>query len=196
MAVDVLFELLQSALWGDELRTKTITKTGTELDEVLAVAEQQTVVPLVLQAMERAQVELSREGRRRMLIYTQKSVKHNRKLNQEIGALMTLLQQHGIDYVVVKGQVLASYYAHPVLRQGGDIDFYCDTKNFSKAHDIIRQEWDVEEHESDPGFHEHFSRHGIDFEMHYSLVHLHNRQKDAYWASSTSWVSMVLLPVS
>ena len=139
------------------------------------------MTPLVLQAMEQAQVELSKEGRRRMLIYTQKAVKHNRKLNQELGALVTLFQQHDIDYVVVKGQVLAACYAHPVLRQGGDIDFYCDPENFSKAHDIIRQEWEVEEHHSDPGFHEHFSRHGIDFEMHYSLVHLHNKRKDACW---------------
>ena len=47
MVRDVLFGLLRTALW-DELRTKTITKhfvtkTGTELDEVLALAEQQTV---------------------------------------------------------------------------------------------------------------------------------------------------------
>ena len=191
MTVDVLFEFLKDALWKDELRTKTITITKTKgaanfqfsifNSQLIKLAEQQTVTPLVLQALERAQIELSRESRRRMLIYTQKSVKHNRKLNQEIGALVTLFRQHDIDYVVVKGQVLASYYAHPVLRQGGDIDFYCDTENFSRAHDIIRQEWEVEEHHSDPGFHEHFSRHGIDFEMHYSLVHLHNRQKDAYW---------------
>lgn len=181
----MLFDFLRAALW-DELRTKTITKhfvtkTGTELDEVLALAEQQTVVPLVLQSMERAQVELSREGRRRMLIYTQKTVKHNRKLNQELEALASLFQKHDIKYVVVKGQVLASYYAHPVLRQGGDIDFYCDQENFKKAHDIIRQEWEIEEHHSDPGFHESFDCNGVDFEMHYSLAHFYDKKKDAYW---------------
>ena len=179
MEDSVLFELLREALWSQN--SKLQNSKPINYSQLIDLAEKQTVVPLVLQAMERAQVELSKEGRRRMLIYTQKSVKHNRKLNQEIGALVTLLQQHGIDYVVVKGQVLASYYAHPVLRQGGDIDFYCDTINFSKAHDIIRQEWEVEEHHSDPGFHEHFSHHGIDFEMHYALVHLHNKRKDGYW---------------
>ena len=197
--MELLFDLLRLALW-DELRTKTITKhfvtkTGIDWDEVLAMAEKQTVVPLVLQALEQEQVELSREGRRRMLIYTQKTVKHNRKLNGEIAALVELFRKHNVDYVVVKGQVLASYYAHPVLRQGGDIDFYCDTENFSRAHDIIRQEWEVEEHESDPGFHEHFSRHGIDFEMHYALAHFYNKERDAYWEQLLRETPTVLVDV-
>ena len=184
MAKEVLFDFLRAALWDVDVNGNgnvNGNNRNAQWDEVLAVAEQQTVTPLVLQALERAQVELSREGRRRMLIYTQKSVKHNRKLNQEIGALVTLFRQHDIDYVVVKGQVLASYYAHPVLRQGGDIDFYCDTENFKKAHDIIRQEWEIEEHHSDPGFHESFDCNGVDFEMHYSLAHFYDKKKDAYW---------------
>ena len=111
MVRDVLFGLLRAALWDVDVNGNgnvNGNNRNAQWDEVLAMAEQQTVTPLVLQALERAQIELSREGRRRMLIYTQKSVKHNRKLNQEIGALVTLFQQHGIDYVVVKGQVLRS----------------------------------------------------------------------------------------
>ena len=107
MEANVLFEVLKEALWGDELRTKTkelrtktkcfATKTKGAANfqfsifnsQLIKLAEQQTVTPLVLQVLERKQVELPKEERRQMLIYTQKSVKHNRKLNQEIGALVT-----------------------------------------------------------------------------------------------------------
>ena len=58
--MELLFDLLRLALW-DELRTKTITKhfvtkTGIDWDEVLTMAEKQTVVPLVLQALEQEQL--------------------------------------------------------------------------------------------------------------------------------------------
>ena len=198
MEANVLFEVLKEALWGDELRTKTkelrtktkcfATKTKGAANfqfsifnsQLIKLAEQQTVTPLVLQVLERKQVELPKEERRRMLIYTQKSVKHNRKLNQEIGALVTLFQQHGIDYVVVKGQVLAVCYAHPVLRQGGDIDFYCDGQTFGKAWQLLKAKWGVKVHDEKVETYE-FYRDDVLLEMHQRLLHFYNQRKDAYW---------------
>ena len=199
MEANVLFEVLKEALWGGNvngnvnvnvndnenhepliINPEPLTLNHEPTKDVLAVAEQQTVTPLVLQALERAQVELSRESRRRMLIYTQKSVKHNRKLNQEIGALVTLFQQHGIDYVVVKGQVLAVCYAHPVLRQGGDIDFYCDGQTFGKAWQLLKAKWGVKVHDEKVETYE-FYRDDVLLEMHQRLLHFYNQRKDAYW---------------
>ena len=183
MVRDVLFGLLRMALWDVDVNGNgnvNGNNRNAQWDEVLAVAEQQTVTPLVLQVLERKQVELPKEERRRMLIYTQKSVKHNRKLNQEIGALVTLFQQHGIDYVVVKGQVLAVCYAHPVLRQGGDIDFYCDGQTFGKAWQLLKAKWGVKVHDEKVETYE-FYRDDVLLEMHQRLLHFYNQRKDAYW---------------
>ena len=173
-----MFEVLKEALWSQNLKFQNSTPIN--YSQLIKLAEKQTVTPLVLQVLERKQVELPKEERRRMLIYTQKSVKHNRKLNQEIGALVTLFQQHGIDYVVVKGQVLAVCYAHPVLRQGGDIDFYCDGQTFGKAWQLLKAKWGVKVHDEKVETYE-FYRDDVLLEMHQRLLHFYNQRKDAYW---------------
>lgn len=178
MEANVLFEVLKEALWSQNLKFQNSTPIN--YSQLIKLAEKQTVTPLVLQVLERKQVELPKEERRRMLIYTQKSVKHNRKLNQEIGALVTLFQQHGIDYVVVKGQVLAVCYAHPVLRQGGDIDFYCDGQTFGKAWQLLKAKWGVKVHDEKVETYE-FYRDDVLLEMHQRLLHFYNQRKDAYW---------------
>lgn len=178
MEANVLFEVLKEALWSQNLKFQNSTPIN--YSQLIKLAEKQTVTPLVLQVLERKQVELPKEERRQMLIYTQKSVKHNRKLNQEIGALVTLFQQHGIDYVVVKGQVLAVCYAHPVLRQGGDIDFYCDGQTFGKAWQLLKAKWGVKVHDEKVETYE-FYRDDVLLEMHQRLLHFYNQRKDAYW---------------
>ena len=174
----MLFEVLKEALWSQNLKFQNSPPIN--YSQLIKLAEKQTVTPLVLQVLERKQVDLPKEERRQMLIYTQKSVKHNRKLNQEIGALVTLFQQHGIDYVVVKGQVLAVCYAHPVLRQGGDIDFYCDGQTFGKAWQLLKAKWGVKVHDEKVETYE-FYRDDVLLEMHQRLLHFYNQRKDAYW---------------
>ena len=177
MKMNNLFTLLRSALWNTAIQEELDVQ---ELESVLQEAEKQTVAPLVFEAMERAKVTLPRKVVLRQMVLRQQAVQQNRKMDGEAVALARLLQEHDVDYVVVKGQVVATCYPHPELRQAGDIDFFCDKENYDKAVETITKAWGIDFKEKTV-FHEGFDHQGVSLEMHHTLVHFYNTQKDAYW---------------
>ena len=176
--MNILCEILRAALWSTPIETSFDTPS---LVEILQEAEKQTVAPLVFEAMERAKVTLPRKVVLRQMMLRQQAVQQNRKQTGEAVALATLLQEHDVEYVVVKGQVVATCYPHPELRQAGDIDFFCDKENYDKAVEAITKAWDIDFKEKTV-FHEGFDHQGVSLEMHHTLVHFYSTQKDAYWA--------------
>ena len=148
---------------------------------ILKEAEKQTVTALVLDAMDKCGVKLPTEVVFDYFAYSAQVEQDNRQLNTAVRTLGRLLTKNGVDYVIVKGQVVGSLYPNPLLRQSGDVDFYCDNANFDKAKGVINQEWGIVFDDKDTDKHLHFDHNGVTFEMHFSLTSLYNKRKNRYW---------------
>ena len=127
----------------------------------------------------------------------------NHVVNQEVEKLARLLDDNGIKYAVVKGQVVARYYSknenvlreapehllerkNPNLnlgeyRQSGDIDFYVPQEDVERAQKLICREWGVEMERDDSPYHYHFEHGGVTYEMHFRLFQWYQEKREKRW---------------
>lgn len=174
-----LLSILRFALWG---KTETVPQTIASLSvSVLMEAKKQTVAVLAFEAMDKYGVKLPTEVVLNYYSYSAQVEHDNLKLNVAAKALGRLLSKNNINYAIVKGQVVGSLYPNPLLRQPGDIDFYCDNKNFEKAKEVLQKSWGVVLDPKGSDHHVHFDYKRVTFEMHFSLTSFYNKQKNEYW---------------
>lgn len=173
------FVFLRNALWNVVEDASVISVTIAR--QILVVAENQTVTALVMDAMNKCGVKLPAEVVLNYYSYSAQVEHDNLKLNAAAKALGRLLSQNDINFAIVKGQVVGSLYPNPLLRQPGDVDFYCDSKNFEKAKEVLQKSWGVVLDPKDSDHHVHFDYKGVTFEMHFSLTSFYNKQKNDYW---------------
>ena len=83
--------------------------------------------------------------------------------------LVTLLRQHNIDTVVLKGPRLAACYPHPELREYDDIDVYHPGKQ-READEVMRQTLGLTVNTDDP-HHSTYTFKGVTVENHCSFAH-------------------------
>lgn len=136
---------------------------------------------LVLDAMDRCGAKLPTEVVLSYFSYSVAVAQGNRRLNAAVRALGRSFEENSVSYAVVKGQVVASLYPNPLLRQSGDIDFYCDNENIDRAKEILSREWGVVFDDTDSDKHLHFDKKGVTFEMHFSLTSFYSKRKNGYW---------------
>lgn len=182
MKYSPLLDILRTALFGTAADYQHIGS----LIAVFAEAEKQTVTPLVFQALAEAGVKLPSQVVFHQVGIQQQVAQRNALLNEQILSLTQLFQQYEVNYAIVKGQVEASYYPEPKLRQSGDVDFFCDEKNYIKAVDAIQREWGVSVENGNGEFHDAFEYKGVSFEMHHTLIHFYKKNKDNYWKTILS----------
>lgn len=177
-----LLDILQSALFG-----KSIEDLHTDsLVDVLAEAEKQAVVPITFQVLSEIGMKLPS-----VMVFQQVGIQHqviqrNTLLNEQLVFLTQLFQKYNVDYAIVKGQVAASYYPEPKFRQSGDVDFFCDEKNYVKAINAIQREWGINVENGNGEYHDAFDFHGVSYELHHTLTHFYNKNKDYYWKTILS----------
>lgn len=58
--------------------------------------------------------------------------------NSALQVLVISLRNAGIECVLLKGQGLAANYAHPELRECGDIDLYVGVENYSRSYEVLK----------------------------------------------------------
>lgn len=168
-----LLTIVRAALWDKDLKGGPISTDC--FQHLLREAKRQTVIGLLVQALmeERHQIRLIREDAINAFVYQNRISSLNLKVNAVLAELCELLKAHSIDFLVVKGQLLAQFYPKPLMRQAGDIDFYCDADNFEKARKLISEVWKVTFHddeEGDSGQHVEFEYKGVLFELHFRLL--------------------------
>lgn len=94
------------------------------------------------------------------------------------GELHELLSRNGIRYCILKGQVSASYYAEPLLRMAGDVDFLVDRKDREKADRLLAQEGFAKSQEGENhSFHWGYQRGSTFLEMHWEIPGLPRDRK-------------------
>ena len=104
---------------------------------VLTEARQQAVFPLVFSFLESrmSEEELGQPYRKRNAEFQASSIRNL----YDHSKLHTLLSEHGIPYVILKGQASAAYYPDPMLRAMGDVDFLVDRGQVDQTDELLVQ---------------------------------------------------------
>lgn len=178
----LLIDILRAALFGQPAK---LQRNG-NLVAVLAEAEKQAVTPMVFQTLAEAGVKLPSEVVFQQVGIQQQVAQRNAFINEQVISLTQLFHKYNVDYAIAKGQVAASYYSVPKFRQSGDVDFFCDETNYLKAVEALQKEWGVNIKSGNGKFHDAFDYKGVSFEMHHTLTHFYNTNKDNYWKTILS----------
>lgn len=114
-----LFTFLRNALWRiDNYVPKELSEK--EVSQLISIAEEQTVSGLVVEAIIRNDIKIPQEWVFEAVGIDNQTKQANKQLNDELNEFVKLPLK---DYVVVKGQTIATLYPEPLARMSGDIDF-------------------------------------------------------------------------
>ena len=178
------FTLLQAGLWAESEKQISLD-SPVNWDGVYRLASEQSVVGLVLAGIESLPIYL-RPPKKMLLQWigqVQMMEQQNKQINDGLKRLVALFDDGGVDYVVVKGQTLAAHYPNPLLRQAGDIDYYCDSANFPLSQEVIKQAWGIDVDAGESEHHINFDFKDVTYEGHFALTTLYGRAREAYWRS-------------
>lgn len=182
--IQFLFKLLRDALWRDDIygsESLPCELSEAEATELVDLAKKQAVLGLAIDALFRNNVKMPRKNVVRCVNLLDLVKQQVIKLNHGVIELHQLFSQEGVDYSIVKGQVVAAYYPDALLRHPGDIDYYCDSKNFEKAYQLLEERWGITPEEEDCGKHARFDHCGVIYEGHFALLTSYGKKERAYW---------------
>ena len=177
MKQNPLLQLLRRELWQTD---EDYDLQWPQVKSVLVVAEEQSVLGLVLHALLNSSILKEHEtdyyDALGMLV---EILQQNELLNKQLDAFETILAE--VPHVVVKGQMVARYYPDGSLRQSGDVDFYCAPAHYQGAKALLSSVPEIEWLESDSTKHEEFVWNKVLFEMHSSLLTFCAGKHQRYW---------------
>lgn len=176
----LLFLFLREALYqGHE--EFPVSLTVEEASKLFEIAEKQAVSGLVIEALTRNNVGLPKDKVFEAVGLQEQIKARSWHVNQGIIALNKVLSAEHINYAIVKGQIVASYYPSPLLRQSGDIDFYLSPYIYIAGMNAINTLWgvDAEIHGSEK--HADFQYDGNVYEAHFILTDLLSHERNKYF---------------
>lgn len=175
-----LFALLREGLWrGDEDLPGAFSTKATA--RLFILAKQQAVAGIIFESLIRNNIKISKKSVFEAVALVGQIKKQNIVVNYGVCDLYDVFSSSDVKYVVVKGQTAASYYPDQLLRQSGDIDYFCDNYNFPLSQKAINQVWGVDGERNCSEKHVHFDRNGVMYEGHFELLDLYNKRKEDYW---------------
>lgn len=140
---EAFLALVRAGLWGDVMVNGYRLKFNDlplviDYEEVLLLAEEQSVVGLVVAGFEKLKAyNLLLTEKLTLLGKCQLIEQRNEAMNRFIAELVGRLQDKDVNYVLVKGQGVAQCYERPNWRCAGDIDFLLDKENYQKAKAVL-----------------------------------------------------------
>ncbi len=138
-------------------------------EKVYESAKNQCIVPLVISGVPTDfKNEWSIQSARYKAYFMQMIYAQN--------ALVKLLNDNTIPFVILKGTAASIYYPKPLLRTFGDIDFYVSEEHVNVVADLLRKNGYV--FVSNDDRHYEFEKYGIDFELHYRFSCKHYNDID------------------
>lgn len=176
----LFFALLRDSLWHFEKDLPKEISLDT-LTKLFSLAEQQTVSGLIVDAITRNNIKMPEDCVLDVVGLLEQIKRRSIAVNNGVMNLHQLLSASGVNYSVVKGQVVASYYPNPLLRQPGDIDYYCSKEFFQKSQDVVGRAWKVKTDIENSFKHCHFNYNGISYEGHFRLLSLYGKKSQTYW---------------
>lgn len=141
---DTFFSLLKAGLFSfhGERNPELRIDGTTDWDEVYRLADEQSVLGLVLQGIDWFRVHDSGLTVPQVLLLqwigeVQIIEQRNKDMNKFIASLVQKLQSVGINSLLVKGQGVAQCYEKPLWRCSGDIDLLLSNDNYQIAKDKL-----------------------------------------------------------
>ena len=178
--MELFLRLVRNALWQTEEELPEELSANMAAN-ILRGGKEQGMLGLVIDGLRRNKVRMPEEQSLEMMVLLMKVKRSNEEVNEGIGRLKELFDERGIDYVVVKGQAVGTYYPDPMLRQAGDIDYYCDAQNFPKAQEAVREAWGIEAGTNGSLRHIYYQHEGVSYEGHFILTNFYSKKQDRYW---------------
>ena len=168
----VFFALLRSGLWERPLVASELTAAAA-LDEtgwaaIFQCAREQTVPGLLYRAITHlpSDFKLPDGYVLELMAFAGGLTRENQAKTLVTKQLFDECASAGLHPVVMKGQSVAAYYAHPELRTSGDIDLYFPKEEYGKALELLGGEV------APDGTH-HIRRSEIDIDIHDRYFDLH-----------------------
>lgn len=117
--------------------------------------------------------------------------RQNVRMNKVLAELYGCFTSLGMKVILQKGQGVAAYYAHPLLRECGDIDFYFpERKDYERTAVWLQKQSVRVERAADESF--HYSWRGIKVEHHVHLFDLNAPSVRKYLKEQEQQVGWVL----
>jgi len=178
----LFFSLLRYALFHRNEHT-VLGINDEEYSTLYALACQQGVSGLISLALTDNNITMSQANVFETISLVQQIKQENRHLDDGVISLHKLFTDSDVNYVIVKGQAVASYYQEPSSRIPGDIDYYCDSNNFQDSLTVLKNNWGVNLDSHDSDIHIHYNHNQVTFEGHYSLFNFYSKRKNTLWNS-------------
>lgn len=177
--MDIIFKLLQSELFQSPLEGREITHE--EYEQLMALADEQTVSGLIAASLMRNEFKLGKYDA--IDLYTRKETvaESNDLINEQIGGFSGFLTQKGIEFVIVKGQMMAALYPDVHSRMTGDVDLYFPGENFQRVKQFVESKLGKELEKYSDGKHVEFYNNGVTFELHDVLSRFASAKHQKYW---------------
>lgn len=129
---EAFFALLVAGLWESEVQLLPYGEI--DFEELLRLAEEQTVVGLITAGIEH--VVDAKPQKKDVLQFIGRTVQleqKNQAMNFFINLTVEKMREAGIYTLLVKGQGVAKCYERPLWRTCGDVDFFLSDENYEKA---------------------------------------------------------------
>lgn len=173
---DILFQLLQSALWG-----KTFdVDNDCCIEEVLLLAEEQTVLGLIFEEIAKRNFKINQQELFKYICLLHTIRQQNQVVNNVLVGFVNTVEKIDVDYLVVKGQTLACLYPDPYLRMSGDIDYLINSDyGFAKTKIEEAQSVDLPSKLLEREI--AYNWRDVVFELHTSLIDFSCKKHQQYW---------------
>lgn len=143
--IQAFLALVKAGLWEDvnfNLNDNLDLNGKVDWEKVYQLAEEQSVVGLVLAGIERyknanVNLNLNQEVLLQWIGEVQIQKQLNREMNRFIEELIQGLRNADIYTLLVKGQGIAQCYERPLWRTSGDVDLYLSETNYKRAQEFL-----------------------------------------------------------
>ena len=130
------FELMRAGLWEKEALLDQYKKV--DYDEVLRIADEQSIIGLVTAGIEHVQdVKIPQDVVLQFIGMSLQLEQQNKALNDFIVWLLETLRKKDVYTLLVKGQGIARCYERPLWRASGDVDLLLSDTNYEKAKKVL-----------------------------------------------------------
>lgn len=179
---ELFYKLVRAGLWADtsvhDSRFTVHDFEQVDWDEVYQLAEEQSVIGVVLSGIEHSNVKPPQELLLQWIGNVQILEQQNKAMNAFVAELIEKLKNADIFALLVKGQGVAQCYEKPLWRCSGDIDLLLSNDNYKKAKSTLIPIADEVANENTTTKHQALVINGFDVELHGKMPFIISKRVD------------------
>ena len=134
--IEAFFALVRAGLWEQDVNLSTFGRI--DYEEILNLAEEQSLVGLITAGLEHVQdVKVPQEILLQFIGESLQIEQQNKEMNSFLSRLTEKMMEADVYSILVKGQGIAQCYERPLWRASGDIDLFLSEENYRKAKALL-----------------------------------------------------------